>query len=97
MVKEIMYCDRCGKECEDKRNCHGFLIMRKTNGISEKLVLCQNCYNSLAKWMESGKLTEKAEGEEQRKADKGTAKESVNNRVIKDAVYCNSNSISLCY
>ena len=68
MIKETMYCDRCGKKCEYTRDCHGFRLMkhryfieRWMNGVPVKLDMCQSCYDSLAEWMKTGN----AESEEQ--------------------------------
>ena len=53
MVKTTIYCDRCGKIIPDKecRDNHGYRIVRSIN--SERLDLCQDCYDSLHKWMRS--------------------------------------------
>lgn len=57
MIKETLYCDRCGKKCEQSRFAHYLLFKRKyiimlTN--EEKLDLCQECYDSLQDWMLTG-------------------------------------------
>lgn len=63
MIKEIMYCDRCGKTCESTRNSHCLLLMkhrhfieRFVNGTPQKLDLCQNCYDSLEEWIEKAEI-----------------------------------------
>lgn len=61
MIKETMYCDRCGKKCEYARDSHGFRFMKHRHFIEQwkelpqKLDLCQSCYDSLAKWMKGDK------------------------------------------
>ena len=66
MIKETMYCDRCGKKCEDIRGNHGFHLMEHRHFIerwaqrtTRKLDLCQSCCDSLAEWIESGKAESK--------------------------------------
>ena len=54
MVQTIIYCDRCGKECEKTRNIHGYRIFRD----DELLDLCQKCYDGLYDWMNSVKMKE---------------------------------------
>lgn len=55
MLKNTIICDRCGKECEYSRHCRGQRIfrnkfyMRKSD--DDIIDLCQECYDSLAKWM----------------------------------------------
>ena len=61
MVKEIIYCDRCGKEVEYQRNNRGFrfhvfkLIKLRSSHPEEHLDICQSCYDSLKEWWETGK------------------------------------------
>lgn len=59
MIKETMFCDRCGKECEDKRNNRGYHIFRKwilADSLNDQyLDLCQKCYDGLYDWMKSGR------------------------------------------
>lgn len=47
MIKQIVYCDRCGKECEYVRNTLGFELQRHQSEID----LCQKCYASLNRWL----------------------------------------------
>lgn len=55
MIEKKIICDRCGKECEPSRWSRGQRIfrnkfyMRKSN--DDCIDLCQECYDSLAKWM----------------------------------------------
>lgn len=49
MIKETVYCDRCGKECEKMRYNRGFRLSKNNDGAY--LDLCQQCYDGLAKWM----------------------------------------------
>lgn len=60
MEKIILYCDRCGKECEETRHNRGYHLFRNKFYIrkstdKEYLDLCQSCYDSLAKWVKEGK------------------------------------------
>lgn len=59
MVKKILYCDRCGKECEKERCNHGMHLFRNKFFIKttsdEYLDLCAKCYDSLAEWMKNKK------------------------------------------
>lgn len=58
MVVETIYCDRCGKVCEEYRDNRGLHLypidLRKSDG--NYLDLCQNCYDSLNKWWTEGKI-----------------------------------------
>lgn len=57
MIKKTLYCDRCGKECEQSRFSHYLLFKRKyilTVSNEEKLDLCQECYDSLQDWFQTG-------------------------------------------
>lgn len=57
MIKKKMYCDRCGKECEQSRFAHYRIFKRKyifTDSSEEKLDLCQKCYDSLQDWFRTG-------------------------------------------
>lgn len=67
MIKETIYCDRCGKEYKNIRDSHGFRLMKRRHfieqlkdGIPQKLDLCQSCYDSLAEWMN---MTERSDKE----------------------------------
>lgn len=60
MVKNTVtvYCDRCGKICEDIKNTHAFRFMKRNYyvekwkyGEATKVDLCQSCYDSFAKWI----------------------------------------------
>lgn len=55
MIKEIMYCDRCGKICEEERYNKGFHIFHKkyfvTTNTNNYLDLCQKCYDKFADFM----------------------------------------------
>lgn len=60
MIVERIFCDRCGRICENIKDSHGFRLMKQKhylekwkNGTPEKLDLCQRCYNSLSEWMKS--------------------------------------------
>lgn len=56
MIKKTLYCDRCGKECEQSRFVHYLLHKRKyilTATNEETLDLCQECYNSLTDWFQT--------------------------------------------
>ena len=61
MVKRTLYCDRCGKECEEIRSNRGFHLFRNKYFVATHgevyLDLCQACYDSLAKWMKEGNNT----------------------------------------
>ena len=68
MINQTMYCDRCGKLCENDRNNRGFNIFRNKFFIKthkdEYLDLCQDCYDSLAEWMKKGIESQKSEDRE---------------------------------
>lgn len=51
MIKEIVYCDRCGKECEYVRDTLGYELQRHQTEID----LCQRCYKSLNTWLKENK------------------------------------------
>ncbi len=55
MIKETIFCDRCGKECEYCRNNRGYNIRRKwilmKSSENDHLDLCQKCYDELYDWM----------------------------------------------
>lgn len=59
MVRKIIYCDRCRKECEMERCNHGLHVfkskffLKKAN--EDHLDLCAKCYDSLAEWMDNKK------------------------------------------
>lgn len=61
MIIETIHCDRCGKVCETLRSNHGLhlykviFILTDVHEHDEPIGLCQDCYDSLAKWMEAGK------------------------------------------
>ena len=59
MIKETIFCDRCGKECEYYRNNRGYNIFRKWSLIKPSnnhyLDLCQKCYDELYDWMRLGR------------------------------------------
>ena len=59
MVKATIFCDRCGKECEDCRNNRGYNIFRKwvfiKSSKGQYLDLCQKCYDELYDWMKLGR------------------------------------------
>lgn len=57
MVKTIIYCDRCRKECEKTRNKHGYRIFQD----DECLDLCQKCYDELYDWLNCGAKMENEE------------------------------------
>ena len=70
MKIETMFCDRCGKECEKSRTNHGFhiykpvIVLADVHNYEKPFDLCQDCYNSLAKWMKAGKEdSDRLEGE----------------------------------
>lgn len=53
MKKEIIYCDRCGKECEDYIK-GGYVAKRKYRlfrTFYESLDLCDKCYEELNEWL----------------------------------------------
>ena len=59
MIEEIMICDRCGKrkEAYNNRGFHIFkrrLILTRSTEYDKHLDLCQDCYDSLAKWFKEG-------------------------------------------
>ena len=60
MIEEIMICDRCKKRCDISRNNRGFhifkrrLILTRSTEYDKCFDLCQDCYNSLAKWFKEG-------------------------------------------
>lgn len=54
MVKTIIYCDRCGKECEKDRDNNGYQVILVR--INDNLDLCQKCYDDLYAWMNSVKM-----------------------------------------
>lgn len=63
MLKETIYCDRCGRICDYIRDCHSFQLRKNLyfleqwrNGSTQKVDLCQSCYDSLAEWVKSGKV-----------------------------------------
>jgi hypothetical protein len=62
MVKTIIYCDRCGKECEKDRNNHGYQIFPVC--CADNFDLCQKCYDELYDWMKSVKM-KKAENSDE--------------------------------
>ena len=71
MKIETMFCDRCGKECEKSRTNHGLHIYNRIFVLANVhkndafMDLCQDCYDSLAKWMEAGKADKaESDGEE---------------------------------
>ncbi len=47
MIKQIVYCDRCGEECEFVRDTLGYELIK----CHTKIDLCQGCYNSLNRWL----------------------------------------------
>ena len=53
MVKRIIYCDRCGKECEETRRNRGYRVVQVHD--DECLDLCQKCYDGLYDWLNSAK------------------------------------------
>ncbi len=60
MIKQTMFCDRYGKECENIRNNRGYNIFRKwilADSVKNNnyLDLCQKCYDGLYDWMKSGR------------------------------------------
>lgn len=71
MIKNVLYCDRCGKKCEEWRNNNGRIVHRRKffrkffleSAYEDEgyLDLCQDCYDSLDKWMKAGK--EKAQND----------------------------------
>lgn len=61
MLKEHIFCDRCGKEIKSKSwNNRGFhlyprSILRSVHGAECYYDLCQDCYDSLERWFKAGK------------------------------------------
>lgn len=61
MIIETRQCDRCGKVCETSRSNHGLhlykaiFILTNVYKHDEPIDLCQDCFDSLAKWMKAGK------------------------------------------
>ena len=59
MVEKKIICDRCGKECEYSRFSRGQRIFRNkfyTRKSDDDIIdLCQEYYDSLAKWMKGDK------------------------------------------
>ena len=61
MVKTIIYCDRCGKECEKTRSNHGYHVVRVKD--DECLDFCKKCFDGLYDWLNSVKMKEPQERE----------------------------------
>ena len=61
MVKRIISCDRCGKECEGTRCNRGYHVVQVHD--DECLDLCQKCYDGLYDWINSAKMKELQESE----------------------------------
>lgn len=59
MIEKKIICDRCGRECEYSRYSRGQRVFRNKFFLRKSdddfIDLCQECYDSLAEWMKSGK------------------------------------------
>ncbi len=51
MEKKIVYCDRCGKECEEIRRCEYRIYPSR----DDYLDLCQKCSDDLVSWVRNVK------------------------------------------